>query len=72
MIAINNLRTTQLTPRRFPDITAVIPPRKLPSALARTLNQTARVVKELARRADGVCIGAELEVRDAYAYEIDR
>lgn len=29
-----------LTPRMFPEMMAVMPPRKEPSALARTLNQT--------------------------------
>lgn len=34
------VRDKELTPRRFPEMIAAIPPRKLPSALARTLNQT--------------------------------
>lgn len=31
---------TRLTPSMLPEMMAAIPPRKLPSALARTLNQT--------------------------------
>lgn len=43
MVIDREVFMVQLTPRRFPEITAAIPPKKLPKALDLTLNQTTRI-----------------------------